>query len=159
MKKIAVICALLLFACHESVRDEGKIVVKEQESVWQPEKKQRGLQFISNVPSVIDGCQDACTYADTIMGNSKIIYITNKMDDAFIQADSNLIHLHRDTVNSKLISDNRFIEVFKNDSYKTILESEIFKEIGETYQYRGTLKIFKGDSLKYEVKVIGEGGC
>ena len=115
------------------------------------------LDFITKIPSVIDGCSGLYTYDATSLKKEKYIIVWDLQEIAFIKVQGKEIKLQ--TTDKKELPKSVYKATFKGGGYTVILTTKTVKKTGEESSLdNGTLEIIKG-SDKLLIKIHGESGC
>lgn len=153
-----------LFSCKKEYSKSS--VLKSAERLKSSEKvikigneKEINLDYFEKTPDTIDGCGYSVEYDSVNKSLSKNIFVSNITDFAIIKVNGKDIYLKKDTIESKQISEKKFIDVFIGNDFKTILYFELYKQSAEFYEFKGTFEIIKDGKFKKKIKVKGEGGC
>lgn len=161
---LSIFFSLCLFSCKkehsntsiikstESLKNFKKIIEKEKE-------KKINLDYFEITPDTIDGCNYTFRYDSINKSPSKDIFVSNITDFAIIKVNGKDVYLKKDTTESKQISEKRFIDIFIGKDFKTIINFELYNQIDESYEFKGTLEILGENKFKKIIKIRGQGGC
>jgi hypothetical protein len=116
------------------------------------------LDFFNEIPDTISGCGEFFTYDTSAVTKGRYIFLSNLAEFAIIKINGKSIYLIKDTIESKVIDDKNYIEVFKSQEYKVVLTIKQAKTYDEGGFYYGTLQII-GVKTNALFKVHGEAGC
>jgi hypothetical protein len=116
------------------------------------------LDFFKSIPDTISGCGDYFTYDTTKVADDKYIFLSNLTEFAIIRIKGRVIYLNKDNKQSRELSKDSYIEVFKTKGYKAILRVKKLKTYDEGGFYKGTLEMIS-DPIRAIFKVHGEAGC
>ncbi|MEN2414036.1 hypothetical protein [Flavobacterium mesophilum] len=89
----------------------------------------------------------------------KDIFVSNITDFAIIKINGKEVYLKKDTIESKQISEKKFIDVFIGNDFKTIINFELYNQKDESCDFKGTLEIVQKNKFKQIIKIKGQGGC
>ncbi|MFK7059998.1 hypothetical protein [Flavobacterium oreochromis] len=116
------------------------------------------LDFFKTIPDTIDGCGDYFTLENEKSVDQNYIFLSNLSSFAIIKVNGKNVFLEKDTINSKEISKNEYIEIYSGNGYKATLKTKMIKQYDEGGFCKGTLKINnKSEEIEYKIK--GEFGC
>ncbi len=137
---------------NESLKNGNKLIEKEKE-------KKINLDYFKITPNTIDGCSYTFGYDSINKSVSKDIFISNITDFAIIKVNGKEVYLKKDTIESKQISEKKYIDVFIGNDFKTILNIELYNQREESYEFKGTLEILRKNKFNRIIKIRGQGGC
>ena len=159
---LSIIFFICLFSCRKE--DSKTSTIKSTESIKNSEiiiekNKKINLDYFEIYPDNIDGCGYSFGYDSINKSLSKDIFVSNITDFAIIKVNGKDIYLIKDTINSKQISEKKFIDVFFGKDFKTIINFELYNQSEESYELKGTLEVLTNNKLKKIIKIRGKGGC
>ena len=146
---------MTLFSCNKN--GESKKIEKDQ--TFKPnENLEVKLDFFKTVPDTIDGCGEYFTIESEKDDSENYIFLSNLSSFAIIKVNGENIFLEKDTIKSKDISKDEYLEIYRGNGYEATLKAKFIKMYDEGGFCKGTLKI--NDSRKEtEYKIKGSSGC
>lgn len=146
---------ITLVSCHKNEKNEKNEKIDNEKSL---NKNVLKLDFFKTVPDTIDGCGEYFTLENEKSDNQNYIFLSNLTSFAIIKVDGKNVFLEKDTINSKEISKNEYLEIYNGNGYKATLKTKIIEQYDEGGFCKGTLKI-KNTINETEYKIKGETGC
>jgi hypothetical protein len=162
------VISIIFFLCLISCKKEHSItsVIKSTESLKNVEQindeekeKKIKLDYFEITPDTIDGCRYTFGYDSIHKSLSKDIFVSNITDFAIIKVNGKDVYLKKDTLESKQISEKKFLDIFIGKDFKTIINFELYNQRDESYEFKGTLEISGKNKFKRIIKIKGQGGC
>ncbi|MRX41528.1 hypothetical protein GJU43_19770 [Flavobacterium sp. LC2016-23] len=153
-----------LFSCNKNVKSE---VVKNNQTSHQTaissEKKSNKnleikLDLFKTVPDTIDGCGEYYTLESENDNSKNYIFLSNLSNFAIIKVSGKNVFLQKDSINSKEISKDEYLEIYSGNGFKATLKIKVIKKYDEGGFYKGTLKI-NNKEKETDYKIKGESGC
>jgi hypothetical protein len=160
MKKIfTFLLTLAMFSCQPATEEKNEIetsspeIMESVEDEVEEETPKLLLDTfgLSEFPSEIDGC--ACYFKEKGKG---YIYVDDFSRTAFIKVNGSFETLELyDVMNAEGIVKQKG----RSEHYGLDMDLKEVSHEDETWQYEGTIKVYKIDGTKNEYTVVGECGC
>jgi hypothetical protein len=117
------------------------------------------LELIDSVPeTLLQGCGEYLTH-DSIQGIAlQYLFISDLTTNGLIRIDGRNIDLKRDSIKSRSIDADNYIQYFKNDSIEVEIKLKAIEKYDEGAFNQGVLTITR-NRIKKVYKVKGDSGC
>lgn len=151
----------LTISCSEHREKRNDIKTNEKSIDFnENENPTVGLEAFEQIPDTIEGCGDYYALDSNLMKDNKFIFLSSLEKFSIVKIKGENIILTRDSVASKEMSLDSFIDVYYSEKVNAVLSVKRVKSYDEGGFYSGTLYIeLKALKKKFLYKVYGQSGC